>query len=122
MGEVIDGGDGAGEHGRPDFPHAQGDELIDLMGLGAHGGGKGEGVLPGDPAGGEEDVLVAVGVGLADDVPAVLVAGTEVTLGDAEELVVIGTESREPGDFAKAVRGANGDHAVEKSLGWDLFQ
>ena len=59
MGEVVEGGEGAGEHGGPDFAHAEGDELIDLGGLGGHGAGEREGVLAGDPAGGEEDVLVA---------------------------------------------------------------
>jgi hypothetical protein len=105
---VIDGGERPREHGRPDLAHAEGDELIDLGGLGGHGGGKGERVLPGDPAGGQEDVLIAKRVGLADDVAAVLVAGAEGAVGDAEEFVVVRAKGGEPGDFTLAGGGANG--------------
>lgn len=107
---MVEGGQSTSEHGGPDFTHAEGDKLIDLGGLRRHGAGEGEGVLTSDPTGGQKNVLVTEGVGPADDVAAVLVAGAKGVIRNAEKLVVVRAEGGEPSNFAKAFRSADRRH------------
>src|SRR5437763_487999 len=75
--DVIHRANGAGEHRRPNLAHAQGDELVDLSGLRSHRGGKAQGVLPNDPAGGQQDVVEVMPVGAADNLATMFKAGAQ---------------------------------------------
>ena len=107
--DVIEGGEGASEHGWPDLAHAQGDELVDRLRLRGHRRGEGEGILSHDPARGQEDVLIAEPVGHPDNVTTVFVAAAEFAVGHAEELVVVAAECGKPGHFDLASGAADGD-------------
>ena len=108
FGDVIDGGERPREHRRPHFTHAEGDKLIDLCRLWCHGGGKGQCVLTSDPTRGEQDVLIAEGVGFFHNIAAVLIAGAQAVIWHAKKFVIVCAKSREPGDFGLAVRRADG--------------
>ena len=97
--DVIYRGEGATQHGRPDLTHAQSDELIHLLKLRSHRGGKRERILPHNPARGQEDVLIPEPVGHPDNITTVLVATAERAVGHAEVFVVVAAESGEPGHF-----------------------
>ena len=95
--DVIHRGNSPGEHGRPDLAHAQRDELVDLSRLRSHRGGKAQGVLPNDPAGGQQDVLEPMAVGAADNLAAMFKAGAQPAIGYAEKFIIIAAERGEPG-------------------------
>jgi hypothetical protein len=56
-----------------------------------------------------------VGIGFVDNVATVLIAGAEVAIRDAEKLIVVTAQGREPGDFTQSVGGADGNHGGK---GW----
>jgi hypothetical protein len=67
--------------------------------------------------------LVAQRVGPADDVAAVLVVRTQRTVGDPEELVVVGTQRGKPGDLTLAGGSADRNqvgHGARCSE-WSMF-
>lgn len=78
---------------------------MDLLDQGGDGRGERDRVNAERVARGEKDVVEPVAVGGEGDVSAVLPAGLEGGVWDAEEFVVVVAKCREPGDLDGDVHG-----------------
>ena len=97
---VVEGRDRAREHDRLHLPTAHGGEQVDPVGDGRAARHERKRILPDLIGRWTQDIAEALRLGRLHDVRAVPPARPELTVGNAEKLVVIRAQCSKPGDFA----------------------